>query len=947
MLTDFGFLDAKEALLAFLAFASSVAPPPPPEEPRDRPPLPDAAMIRAHIEAHHAQARRALEGAPKPGVLQLVTIHPHMEGATTKQFAIGNVDGMVAAAMADTANGFNVYIEGRTVRPGAKGRGKTADTIGVFAFAVDSDADKNKVVTLPVEPSLTVATSAHNQHFWLYLSRALVPQEAEPIGAAIRRAVKGDNDTGTITQPYRVAGTLNYPGKTKIARGRSKVEATRIVSKIDRTFTADELRALFPVIVSAGGTGSAGAGPKGRTGKTSSKVEDLVAEAGADRSGRFYGAVAEAVAVGMGPDDLEELMRLHPKGCAGKYLKPYDRLRKEIERVWTKVLDDIASKANVPPTYPDKGVPVADARKAVDAAIRKFMGASADWHSLKDDSDPPVHAARITTGVGKTQAVVRIVTEHRKTSQDRRPFAYFVPRHALGEQIEADFARRGMRAKGFRGRKAEDPTRPGRKMCEDLEAVDIAMDLGLSVQKACCKDKHPTAGNVMKCQFFDACSYQKQKQEEPDVWILPHDYLFIALDGAGKLAGVIIDESFWQSGILASKGGLTLDEIRAQCPIHTPKFMDVAADLDPLRETLAMGLSRQAAPGGIHRRHLSETGLSAEMCTQAISLEWEYKVEAAIWPGMKAEERRKIAKETKRAKHIRARDRVWRASRELLRMDDPHAVSGRVIMADNDTPSGSVRTVITRGVRAISGQWKAPTFIMDATLPGPEILKAYYPNVEITADIEATMPHVTVRQVLGAPVSVNKLRRSQNDANRNLHSIRRAILYRFVEMGRPKTLVIAQKTEAAWLRAQGLAAGISVEHFNNVSGLDGYKDVGLLITVGRTMPDVFAVEADAGALTGLDPLKTPQPEKGLRWYERVIRSIRLKGGAGQGVECDKHPDPVAEAIRWQICEGELLQAIGRGRGVNRTAATPLVIDILATWSCPSGRCGGAMGRRAG
>ena len=43
---------------------------------------------------------------------------------------------------------------------------------------------------------------------------------------------------------------------------------------------------------------------------------------------------------------------------------------------------------------------------------------------------------------------------------------------------------------------------------------------------------------------------------------------------------------------------------------------------------------------------------------------------------------------------------------------------------------------------------------------------------------------------------------------------------------------------------------------------------------------------------------------------------------------ETHADPVAEAIRWSICEGELIQAIGRGRGVNRTAETPLEIDLL-------------------
>jgi hypothetical protein len=34
-------------------------------------------------------------------------------------------------------------------------------------------------------------------------------------------------------------------------------------------------------------------------------------------------------------------------------------------------------------------------------------------------------------------------------------------------------------------------------------------------------------------------------------------------------------------------------------------------------------------------------------------------------------------------------------------------------------------------------------------------------------------------------------------------------------------------------------------------------------------------------------------------------------------------------VRQQICEAELVQAIGRGRGVNRTAESPLDVDILA------------------
>jgi putative DNA primase/helicase len=54
----------------------------------------------------------------------------------------------------------------------------------------------------------------------------------------------------------------------------------------------------------------------------------------------------------------------------------------------------------------------------------------------------------------------------------------------------------------------------------------------------------------------------------------------------------------------------------------------------------------------------------------------------------------------------------------------------------------------------------------------------------------------------------------------------------------------------------------------------------------------------------------------------------MRDGTAVAVETDQHPDELAEAIRWQICEAEIMQAIGRGRGVNRTAETPLDVDIL-------------------
>jgi hypothetical protein len=329
---------------------------------------PNEAEIAEFLTIISNYAKQATDGMPDPGVLQLSKAHPDAK-LVPQRFMISDVDHMVKAAYADAKNGHNVYTEPRTVRLGIKGnaRGKLEDTVASFAVVMDSDNDKGEPGYVPdsLQPTLIVESSHNtgNAQLWFVLAHAVTAEQGKELGELLRKAVGADSNTGTVTQPYRVAGTVNFPNAKKRERGRV-AGPTRILEHSGKVWTYDELREALEVIKPA-------RKEKARRGERSGRnTQDRVySELGLkadllnlivngvdgdeeDRSRKFFGVVARLKRLDWPVASVVELFEKYPDGIAAKY---QGRMAQETERVYNKITDNEAERLKLPIIYLKEG----------------------------------------------------------------------------------------------------------------------------------------------------------------------------------------------------------------------------------------------------------------------------------------------------------------------------------------------------------------------------------------------------------------------------------------------------------------------------------------------------------------------------------------------------------------------------------------------------------------
>jgi hypothetical protein len=110
---------------------------------------------------------------------------------------------------------------------GGNKRGKASDALGIFGLGADLDGDKGckiRIEDLPLAPTIVIRSSrepAENFNLLWLFDRLITVEAARPLARALANVVDDANgSTADPTHIWRVPGTLNWPKKSKVARGR-------------------------------------------------------------------------------------------------------------------------------------------------------------------------------------------------------------------------------------------------------------------------------------------------------------------------------------------------------------------------------------------------------------------------------------------------------------------------------------------------------------------------------------------------------------------------------------------------------------------------------------------------------------------------------------------------------------------------------------------------------
>jgi hypothetical protein len=223
-----------------------------------------------------------------------------------------------------------------------------------------------------------------------------------------------------------------------------------------------------------------------------------------------------------------------------------------------------------------------------------------------------------------------------------------------------------------------------------------------------------------------------------------------------------------------------------------------------------------------------------------------------------------------------------------------------------------------------------PVLVLDAT-GNAKLLAAAFPSIEQVTIASARNARVV--QTFGFTASMNKMNGDDDKHRSEIAKLLRSTADRHkTESGLLVTYKVAEQ------RIQLPNGTWASEHFGNLRGIDKHKDCSIVVVVGRLQVDAVHVEKTALALF----YDSDVPITCTGEYEKREAGFNMRSGEHLGVKTDRHIDPIVDAVRWQLSEAELIQAVDRLRLIHRKpqpasvllineVPTPIVVDRVMSY----------------
>ena len=245
-------------------------------------------------------------------------------------------------------------------------------------------------------------------------------------------------------------------------------------------------------------------------------------------------------------------------------------------------------------------------------------------------------------------------------------------------------------------------------------------------------------------------------------------------------------------------------------------------------------------------------------------------------PGASEEEWKEAVKQFGFIGQLPARAAMWRALEDLIAGSDAVSdATGRLILETSTTETGTVRWLRVQGhkdiVETLAG---LPLIHSDATLP-LDLVRNYLPNLKLACDLDIEAPHMRVTQVVGTPVGKSALvpkppgerkgkqrgawTETGEEAEERVARKRQRLVdaCRHLAQGRRGLVITYKDIEKDF---EGIE-GVEVAHFGAIEGIDRWRDVDVVVIIGRPLPRPDDIERMAAAITGQPVIAGPMVQQ--------------------------------------------------------------------------------------